>query len=170
MKYESILNEFFVILFKSNIVKKFWRTNFKTKNFNDIPWTPLKKPLKECKIALISTGGIFLKIDKPFDLKNPRGDSSFRRIPHNVKPKDLTISHKYYDHKDADRDPNLILPFEVLREFQKEGILGSSNKFHYSFMGHIKEPHLSNLVNKSSVEVATELKCQKVDIALLVPA
>ena len=123
-----------------------------------------------CKIALISTGGIFLKKDKPFDLRNPSGDSSFRRIPYNVKPKDLTISHKYYNHKDADRDPNLILPFEVLRELQKEGIIGPSNKFHYSFMGHIKEPHLSHLVNKSAVEVAIELMFQKVDIALLIPA
>ena len=170
MKYETILNEIFVILFKYNIVKKLWSKIFKSKKFKNTPWTPLIRPLPLCKIALISTGGILLKNDKPFDLKNPNGDSSFRRIPNNVKPEDLTIYHKYYDHRDADRDPNLILPFEVLGELQKEGILGPSNEFHYSFMGHIKEPHLSDLVNKSAVEVATELLYQKVDIALLVPA
>ena len=54
-----------------------------------------------------------MKNDKPFDLKNPNGDSSFRRIPQNVKSEELTISHIYYDHKDADLDPNLIFPFEV---------------------------------------------------------
>jgi len=170
MKYETIFNKIFVILFRFHIVKKLWSKIFKAKNFKNVPWTPLKKPLPACKIALISTGGIILKIDRPFDLIHPSGDSSFRRIPHNVKPQDLIIYHKYYDHRDADRDPNLILPFEVLHELQKEGILGESNKFHYSFMGHIKEPHLSNLVNKSAVEVATELKYHKVDIALLVPA
>ena len=170
MKSETILNNILVILFRLPIVKKIWAKSFKAKSFKKVPWTPLKKPLPDCKISLISTGGIILKNDKPFDLNNPNGDSSSRRIPNNVKPQDLTISHKYYDHKDADQDPNLILPFEVLRELQKEGFLGASNKFHYSFMGHIKEPNLSILVNKSAIEVATELMHQKVDIALLVPA
>ena len=170
MKYETILNKILVALFSFPIVKKLWTKIFKAKNFQTVPWTPLKKSLPACKIALISTGGIILKNDKPFDLRDPNGDSSFRRIPYNAKPQDLTISHKYYNHRDADQDPNLILPFEVLRDLQKEGILGPSNKFHYSFMGHIKEPHLTSLVNKSAVEVATELLYQKVDIVLLVPA
>ena len=123
-----------------------------------------------CKIALISTGGIMLKTDKEFNMIDPCGDSTFRRIPHDISPEDLMISHKYYDHRDADQDPNLILPFEVLRELQKEGIVGESNIFHYSFMGHIKEPHLTTLINKSSVKVATEIAEQKVDIVLLIPA
>jgi len=170
MKYEIILNKLLIILFQFPIVKKLWIKSFKSKYFNNTPWTPLKKPLSDCKIALISTGGIILKDDKPFDLINSSGDSSFRRIPHDVKPNELTICHKYYDHRDADQDPNLILPFEVLRELQKEGFLRTSNKFHYSFMGHIKEPKLSSLVNISAIKVAKELKYQKVDIALLVPA
>ena len=32
-----------------------------------IPWTALPKPLSECTVALISSGGIALKTDTPFD-------------------------------------------------------------------------------------------------------
>ena len=82
----------------------------------------------------------------------------------------MIITHKYYDHYDADRDPNLILPIEVLSELQSEGIVGPSCENHYSFMGHIEEPHLKTLIQKSSVEAAKEIRQQKADIALLVPA
>ena len=130
----------------------------------------IPKPLSECKIALVTTGGILLKTEESFDLNDPQGDSSFRRIPHDVSAGDLTISHKYYDHRDADRDPNLILPFEILRELQAEGIVGASAPYHYSFMGHIKEPHLTKLIQESSVEAAKEIRQLQIDIALLVPA
>lgn len=111
-----------------------------------------------------------MKTEEGFDINDPQGDSTFRRIPHDVSADDLTIYHKYYDHRDADRDPNLILPFEVLRELQAEGIVGGSSPYHYSFMGHIEEPHLTTLIQESAVEAAKEIKQQQVDIALLVPA
>ena len=111
-----------------------------------------------------------MKSDKEFDLSDPNGDSTFRRIPYDTDLKDLIITHKYYDHQDADRDPNLILPIEVLNELQSEGMVGPSCENHYSFMGHIEEPHLTTLIQKSSVEAAKEIRQQKADIALLVPA
>jgi hypothetical protein len=37
-------------------------------------------------------------------------------------------------------------------------------------MGHINEPNLTTLIQKSAVDAAKEIKQQKVDIALLVPA
>ncbi len=168
MKYEDILNKLLVKIFNSPLVKKFWSKYYKAKVFYNTPWTRLKKPLSDCKIVLISTGGIILKRDKPFDLNNPYGDSSFRRIPNDVKDEDLTISHKYYDHKDADLDPNLILPFQVLNILQKDGLVGSSNNYHYSSMGHLKDPLISDLINKSALKVINELKDQKVDIDVLV--
>ena len=166
----TILNKICLTLFRFPVIKNLWALSFKAKHFENVPWTKLKKPLNKCKIVIISTGGIILKNDKPFDLLNPNGDISFRRIPKNVKIGDLKISHKYYDHSDADLDPNLILPFEVLRELQTEGLVGPSNIFHYSFMGHIKSPLLNNLVKKSIFDLIKEIIKQKVDIALLVPA
>ena len=170
MSKETLLDKLLVLFFRIPIVKNYWGRSYQALIFDRVPWTKLNKPLSECKIALFTTGGILLKTDKEFDLTDPCGDSTFRRIPHDVAPKDLKIIHKYYDHRDADRDPNLILPFEVLRELQSEGIVGPSSAFYYSFMGHIEEPHLTTLIQKSAVEAAKEIKQQQVDIALLVPA
>ncbi len=170
MLKESLIDKLWVALFRIPLVKNFWARSFEAVLFDRVPWTKLNKPLPECKIALFTTGGIHLKSDEAFDLDDPHGDSSFRRIPHDVSPEDLIIKHKYYDHRDADRDPNLILPFGVLRQLQAEGKVGRSNKYHYSFMGHIEEPHLTTLIQKSAVDAAKEIKQQKVDIALLVPA
>ncbi len=51
----------------------------------DIPWTPLDKPLNRCTVALISSAGIALKTDKPFDQEIERqnpwfSDPSFRAV------------------------------------------------------------------------------------------
>ena len=170
MNKETLLDKFLVKFFRIPTIKNYWEKNYKALEFKNIPWTKLEKTLKDCKIVLITTGGIHLKSDKGFNLNDPNGDSSFRRIPFDTDLKDLIITHKYFDHQDADRDPNLILPIEVLNELQAEGTVGPSCENHYSFMGHIEEPNLTTLIQKSSVDAAKEIRKHKADIALLVPA
>lgn len=51
-----------------------------------VPWTPLNKPLSECTVAMISSAGIAMLDDVPFDQegerKNPwRGGPFFPRHP-----------------------------------------------------------------------------------------
>ena len=156
MLKESLIDKLLVALFRIPVLKNYWARSYEAVLFDHVPWTKLNKPLPECKIVLFTTGGIHLKSDKAFNLIDPHGDSSFRRIPYSVTKEDLTIYQKYYDHRDAD--------------LEAEGIVGPSNKFHYSFMGHIEEPYLTTLIQKSAVDAAKEIKQQKVDIALLVPA
>ena len=170
MNKETLLDKLLVTLFKIPAIKNYWVKNYKALEFKNIPWTKLEKPINECKIVLISTGGIHLKSDKEFDLTDPNGDSTFRRIPYDTNLSDLIITNKYYDNHDADRDPNLILPIEILSELQSEGAVGPSCENHYSFMGHIDDPHLPTLIKKNSVQAAKEIRQQKADIALLVPA
>ena len=170
MNKETLLDKFLVKFFSIPAIKNYWARHYKALEFTDIPWKKLEKPIEESKIVLITTGGIHLKSDKKFNLSDPNGDSTFRRIPYDTSLNDLIITHKYYDHHDADRDPNLILPMDILNELHSEGIVGPSCKYHYSFMGHIKEPHITSLIQKNSVEAAKEIRQQKVDIALLVPA
>ena len=118
MYKETLINKFLVKLFGIPIIKNYWDRNYKALEFKNIPWTKLEKPLEECKIVLITTGGIHLKTDKEFDMTDPNGDSTFRRIPYDVNLDDLIITNKYYDYHDADHDPNLILPIEILSELQ----------------------------------------------------
>jgi hypothetical protein len=57
-----------------------------------------------------------------------------------------------------------------LRDVQQEGLVGESAEFFYSFMGHIDKHHIKTLVEQTAKDVAHQLKQEKVDIALLVPA
>lgn len=80
------------------------------------PWARVTRPVKDAVVALVSTAGVHLESDRPFDMTGPEGDPSFREIPGDVDPRRLTITHKYYDHAAADRDINVVLPLERLRE------------------------------------------------------
>src|SRR6478672_11648271 len=44
----------------------------------DIPWTPLNKPVSEARIALMTSGGLYIDGQEPFVLSN---DPTYREIP-----------------------------------------------------------------------------------------
>jgi len=135
----------------------------------DIPWTPMTRSLKECKIAVVTTSGVHHKDQKPFDMHDPNGDPTFRVINGLKLSTDRMITHDYYDHTNADKDVNIILPFERLKEFEHEGIIGHVADTHYSFMGHIVGPYIYDLTNNHAKEVAVRLQADKVDVVLLTP-
>ena len=66
------------------------------------PWTPLKKPLAQCKVALMSSGGVLYR-DQP---RFHREDTSYRLIPKNAQRDELSVWHFGYPTGDAERDPN----------------------------------------------------------------
>lgn len=128
-----------------------------------IPWTPLQKAVSECKVVLISTGGVHLHRDRPFHVD---GDASYRVIPKDADTADLAISHQAYDKTDALKDINLVFPLERLRELAAERVIGSLADAHYGFglMGSAKK------LLPSLKEVAKRIREAGVDLALLVPA
>src|SRR5512144_3287928 len=75
-----------------------------------IPWTRPAKPLRETVVALVSTGGVHLVTQTPFDMSDPEGDASWREIPTDTPSASLVITHDYYDHRDAEADLNLVFP------------------------------------------------------------
>jgi len=135
-----------------------------------VPWAPARKPLRESSVALVTTGGVHLVDQKPFDMADEHGDPTYREVPVDAPRDRLTITHDYYNHADAGKDLNLILPVERLRELEAAGALGRLHPRCYSFMGHIDGPHLQTLVRRSAPEVARKLVLDEVDCALLVPA
>jgi D-proline reductase (dithiol) PrdB len=128
-----------------------------------IPWTPLRRPVREATVALVTTSGVHLRRDPPFD---PNSDSSYRVIPANAEPGDLAITHQAYDRGDAQRDINLVFPLQRLRELAAAGVIGRLAAEHYGF----------GLVDRGAAligpgrEVAGRLHDADVDLALLVPA
>ena len=53
--------------FSSGITKRMIKTWIGMEKPRDIPWTPLARPLADATVVLVSTAGIALKTDRPFD-------------------------------------------------------------------------------------------------------
>ena len=129
----------------------------------EIPWTPLRRPIAQATVAIVTTGGVHLCTDEPFDLKT---DASFRAIPRSASSADLCITHEHYDRRDALRDLNLIFPLERLLELATAGIVGRVADVHYGF-GFVQDPR--DLL-ASGGKVGGLLSQAGVDLVILVPA
>jgi D-proline reductase (dithiol) PrdB len=103
-------------------------------------------------------------------MKDPAGDPTFREIPADTSHENLTITHNYYDHSDADKDINIVFPIERVRELKRLGDIADVNHRHFSFMGHITNQHVHALMRDTAPQVASALKADGVDIAILTPA
>ena len=128
------------------------------------PWTPLKKPVAQCKLALMSSGGILYR-DQP---RFHREDASYRRIPKQARREDLDIWHFGYPTKDAQSDPNCVFPLERLREFEAEGVIGELCDPAFSFMGGIYSAR--RVREELAPKIVEELRAARVDAFYLVPA
>ena len=106
----------------------------------DIPWTPLDKPLNRCTVALISSAGIALKTDKPFDQEIERqnpwfSDPSFRVIPRGTTAQDILVYHLHINPEFIQQDINCVLPVQRLAQLEAGGEIGRVAPSHYSFIG-----------------------------------
>jgi D-proline reductase (dithiol) PrdB len=139
------------------------------RRIDPVPWTPLRKPLNECRLALVSSAGFVLPNQKPFDETIRGGDVSFREISNGTDVAQLIDTHRSesFDHTGLRADPNLAFPIDRARELVHAGRIGSVNFRHLSFMGSITAP--GRLVRDTAPEAARTLAHDAVDVALLVP-
>lgn len=152
----------------SPVLRMFLRA-YPWRQVRPVPWAPLRRPLAECRVALVSSAGFVLPTQAPFDASRRGGDASFRIVPGDVEVETLVDTHRSesFDHTGMRRDPNLALPIERLRELDQAGRIGSVSDRHLSFMGSITAP--GRLVRETAPEAARRLVEDGVDAALLVP-
>ncbi len=134
-----------------------------------VPWTPLAKPLRECRVALVSSAGLVAPGQAPFDAGVRGGDPSFREIAGDADPRTFADTHRSesFDHTGLREDPNLAFPLDRLCEVAVAGRIGSVAPRHLSFMGGITAP--GRLVRDTAPVAARRLRDDGVDVALLVP-
>jgi D-proline reductase (dithiol) PrdB len=138
-----------------------------------IPWTPLTKPLKDCRISLLSSAGIALKTDQPFDQDRERqnpwwGDPTLRRIPRQATEQDIMVYHLHINSDFVRQDLNCLLPLQRLAELVETGEIGSIAETHYSVMGYILQPE--QLLSETGPAIVGYLRQEAVDVLVLVPA
>jgi D-proline reductase (dithiol) PrdB len=138
-----------------------------------IPWTPLAKPLSECNVAMLSSAGIALKNDRPFDQESERqnpwwGDPSYRILPRTATEAEVRLYHMHIDPSYAEQDLNCLFPLQRLQEMETSGRIGRMSPRHYSTMGYILNPE--QLLRETVPALIRDLKADLADVVVLVPA
>ena len=134
------------------------------------PFVRPSRLLGECAVAVVTTAGLYVDGDEPFDVDDPRGDASFREIPSDVDPAKLRIAHAHYTHRWWEADHEVLLPFERLRELESAGVLRLAPRFFSFGFGGLLTREYVDPRRGTAHAVARCLADDGVDLALLVPA
>jgi D-proline reductase (dithiol) PrdB len=131
--------------------------------FGTNPWVT-GPPLAERRIAIVTTAGLHLRTDRPFQM-DP--NDFYRVIPGTVGPNDLVMSHlaASFDRSGFQRDWNVVFPIDRLRKLEAEGIIGSLADFHYSVSAGLRGSEFA----VPAAEIAGLLKKDAVNAVLLFP-
>lgn len=97
-----------------------------------VPYTPVASALKDMKIALVSSTGVYLEGQEPYAEEN---DDTFRIFPADFDTKHTHIRHGHYDSSEAEKDLNCVFPIDRLRELAAEGVIKGVNNKHIGFKG-----------------------------------
>lgn len=142
-----------------------------------IPWTPLPRPLPDCKFGLVTSGGLYHKgVEPPFDLEREKqepawGDPTYRTIPTDVPQAEVGASHLHINTRDVLADINILLPVGRFRELVAEGRVGGLADRAYSFTGYQGFPPDATAWRETyGPQVAERFKAEGVDCVLLTPA
>jgi glycine reductase len=131
---------------------------------------PIAKPvfdLAKARVALLNTGGI-VPVDNPDKIQSASATrwgkydvSGMARLESGV----FKTIHAGFDPAAADADPNVIMPVDVMRVFEKEGKIGELYTNFYTTVGTgTTEAEASRMAR----EIAVELKEAQVDAVLMV--
>jgi D-proline reductase (dithiol) PrdB len=129
-----------------------------------IPFSRAKFPPS---VALLTSCGVYLKGDQPFDKDNPLGDPTTRQVPIDSAQKNIRVSHPHYDTSGVEQDVNICLPVAALRELEKAGKIAAIFPTAYTFMGYMRDFKL--FAAHYAEEIANALQAAHVDVAILTP-
>jgi len=132
------------------------------------PLHRLEKPLHECRVSLLTSGGVSQCAMPAFN-PDARNDHRLDSIANDAAVDDFQIHDSYYDHTDAEADINCVFPLARLRELAASGEIGSlSEHFWSGFMGRIY--NRSKVLEESGPAFAERLEDERVDILVAAPS
>jgi D-proline reductase (dithiol) PrdB len=139
----------------------------------EIPWNPLKRPITETTFSIITSAGISLKTNQPFDMAREKheplwGDPTYREIPKDTPQDRIDANHLHVETSFIKEDMNVILPLTRFAELEEDGIIGRLAPTCYSFYGY--QHDYSFLLEKSMPTVAAKMHDEGVEAVVLTPA
>lgn len=127
-------------------------------------WCPLTKPVRESRVALLSSAALRLANQEPFI---PREDLSYRCIPSDPTSGRVVIDHHSGIGTVPKQDPEIVFPRAALATLVESETVGALAPFHYSFLGGVRRH--TEIEAELAPALAGELVKAQVDLALLVP-
>ena len=145
---------------------KEFETEYAMPSFDRVAPGPAIKDLAHAKIALVTSGGIVPK-GNPDHIESSSASKYGQYDIEEVM--DLTeatyeTAHGGYDPVYANKDADRVLPLDIVREFMKEGRIGSLHKYFYTTVGN--GTSVAN-ANKYAKEIGKKLIDDHVDAVIL---
>jgi hypothetical protein len=139
----------------------------------DIPWTPMETLCSEATFTLMTSAGISMKNDSPFDMEREKreptwGDPTYREISRDATSADIDVNHLHINTDYIKKDMNVILPAGRLSEFEKDGTIGKLAPTCYSFYGFQMDPTV--LLEQTMPKVSSHMRAEGVNAVILTPA
>jgi len=133
-------------------------------DMGEVPWTPPRAPLSECRVAIVTTAALHTPEDEGFAPDDP----SYRVLPGHRR--DLQLGHwsPNFDRSGFVADLDVVFPIDRLEELAARGAIGSVAPHHYAFAGN-QEDTLTGIRLDSGPAVAKLLRDDGVDVVLLTP-
>jgi D-proline reductase (dithiol) PrdB len=126
--------------------------------------TRLKKPLSECRVAVVTTAALRMA-DQP---KWQGGEQSFRVLPASTDGVILGHLSPSFDRTGFIVDPNVVFPVDRLVEMAADGAIGSVASKHISFLGNIDES-MTTVRMDTGPAAAKLLREDGVDVIVITP-
>ena len=129
------------------------------------PFAAPGKPLRECRLAIVTTAGLHRRDDRAFT----PGEQTYRVIPSDTPTRDIGQSHTSlgFDRTAIMRDLNVSFPIDRVRELAARGALGGLAPSFYSFMGALRDT--SRIESETGPAVGRRLRDEGADVALITP-
>ncbi len=130
--------------------------------FTDKPFVA-PKPLKDRKIAIVSSAGLIKRGEKPFK----GGDAGYRTFSPATDKTEILVGHisVNFDRSAAIANLESVFPRETLRQMAEDGEIGAAADTHYSFMGATDPLKMED----EAKNLAATLKNDGVDTVVLLP-
>ncbi len=166
---EETAGERLVNMLLAKVTGQPYESEFKAATFPPVPAPPPIIDISKARIAIVTDGGVVPKgnPDKIAPSAATNWGSYDISTSNDLSGEDYEVSHRGYDTRYVEEDPDRMVPVDALRALEKSGVIGELHKKFISTSG------LSNpLANSRRLgrEIAAQLKEDEVDAVILVSA
>ena len=143
-----------------------YQTEIPLPTYDRVPPPPPVKDLSKVKIALVTEAGIVPK-GNPDRLESARATKwliySLEGLT-DLRTEEYQTVHGGFDNTLVNQDPDRVLPIDVMRELEREGVFGSLHPYYYVTTGMVTTVENATRFGR---EIAQDLRNRGVQAVLL---